>query len=1221
MTPKWTSQQQRGIDTAGKSLLVSAAAGSGKTAVLAERCAHLVCKADGSCDVGQLLVVTFTEPAAAEMKTRIQDALRQRYEAHPTERLARQVSLAERASVSTIHGFCNRLLRQNFTLAGIDPEFEVLDGDEARLLRQEIATDLFHRHYDDDADGEFQQFIDAYGDGNDERLIPRIIQIHSLLASLIDPDDWINNSLNSLTEAAEKPLEESELGRSLLRQIDLSLTDLMRRCDATIQTVHAMGTVFEPYAKYLTDLSPFFAHWRQVLAENGLDMLLSETMDYRQNPPRVPTIRGDPDGKALAYKMVVSIKDAARNGDLCDLLVCTERQWQDGLRRIIPHARTLLRLVSEFTAEYSKAKQLLRALDFSDLERMALNILSEGASHQLRPTPLARSLHEQFRHVLVDEYQDINPIQDAILRLVSRECVSERSANLFCVGDVKQSIFRFRLAEPARFLQRQRRFGSTSDERGGELIHLRENFRSRAPLLEAINGVFQRLMTEAGAEIEYDESHRLMAGKIYPPQSGPDFFTGSPIEFHLLPKDPGDAAELPPLPDSQKLDRTDYEAILVARRIRQLMGLDGGQRMNVLKRNEAGIEEFRPIEAGDIVILLRTMQVKADRFSDILRAHEISAHNEAAGGLFDTTEVRDILSLLQSLDNQQQDIPLATVLRSPLGALPNADDAMARIRLAYPAAAEDISFHEAVRRYAAEQQDELAAYLKDFLNRLQRWRDWANKRPVADLLLHIYNETGYLAFCAGLDDGEQRVANLEQLRAVAASFGTFRRQGLYRFLRFLDGLKETGGLDRAAAAGETDNAVRIMSIHRSKGLEFPVVFLPDLGKEINVSDAHGAILVDRQMGLAMEVVDQERLIRYPSLVSVLVAQNLRRQTMAEELRLLYVAMTRAKEHLILVGTCDDTDRQAWKRQWTNYAGPLPPDVVQGAQRAIDWLGPVAMAAPNIFQLHEHPAEEVREWKNPRDNRPALSERQKRLSRLEPLDNAPPPSDDSQKLIGRFATVYPFDAFTQVPATSSVTATAKGESDLAGEGKSFQRKLDLPRFFMKEAIPKATDIGNATHAALQYFDFSARPSASEIERQIAGLVDRKFLAKDQAGLVNRDAILWFLQSELGQLIRNNHTQLIREVPFALMRPADDCPSDELPDQIMIRGRIDLLVPTPAGLAIVDYKTDNVNGPELDGRVETYSRQMALYSEAVSKVAGQKIASVFLVFLKPRRFVKL
>ncbi|MGD0463199.1 MAG: helicase-exonuclease AddAB subunit AddA [Tepidisphaeraceae bacterium] len=1221
----WTPQQLAGITTVGHSLLVSAAAGSGKTAVLAERCAHLICQANNPCDVDQLLVVTFTESAAAEMKTRIQQSLRRKMAEHPSDRIARQIDLAEHAHVSTVHGFCARLLRQNFTLAGIDPEFQILDADEAALLRRDIATELFHSRYETDESGDFPRFIDAYGDGKDEALVEQVVVTHQLLASLTDPDGWIEKSDSDIREAAEKPLAQSTLGRDLLGQIETALASLLRRCDDAKRSLRTLGRDFFPYVQHLEELSPFFVHLQDVSRREGLDMLISEVADFRAAKPRAPAIRGQPAKKDLAKSLVDSVKNALDEHPLADLLSSTGDQWREGMKLVAPHARAFLSLVRDFAKDYSAAKDADRALDFADLERRTLDILRDGDAR--RPSALARSLHEQFRHVLVDEYQDINPIQDAILGLVSRECVSDNDANLFCVGDVKQSIFRFRLAEPGRFLRRHERFFATADKRRGEVIHLRENFRSRAPLLEAINGVFERLMTRQAAEIEYDESHRLAAGLTFPPPGASASFAGAPIELHFIPKDPGDAEEVAGAEPLQELERVDYEAILLARRIRQLMGQDGSPRMHVVKPNAAGEPKPVPIDYGDMVILLRAMQHKADRFADVLRAHDIPVHSEGGTGFFEATEVRDMICLLQILDNQQQDIPLATVLRSPLGGLPNPDDAMAQIRLAYLLDPSPIPFHEAVSRYAAEQRDELAAHLNDFLNRLTRWRDQANKRPVAELLWRLYEETGYLAFCGGLEDAQQRVANLLHLHERAGQFGSFLRQSLYRFLRFLENLQEQKDISRPSPVGQAEQVVRIMSIHRSKGLEFPVVLLPDLGKQHNLTDTRGPILVDRRLGLGMSVVDQERLIRYPSLASTLVEQSILRQTMSEELRLLYVAMTRAKEHLILVATCAQTDRQGWISQWTGHVGPLPSDVVQGARRAIDWLGPVAAMTANapspIFEIHERPAADVRAWKNPRHQRREFSDRQQRLARLEPLPTDPPVSQSARQLIDRFQTGYAYDFFSRLPAAASVTSLAKGAADEPRDsGPSLQRKLDLPRFFLEEQVPKATDVGNATHTVLQYFDFGADAQLDDIERQIANLVDRKLLLAAQAKLVDRQAIHWLLQSDVGKLIRANHANLIRELPFALAyEPPDGPPTADALDQIMIRGRIDLLVPGSPGLSIIDYKTDNVSGPEMDERVEIYSRQMRLYAQAIRKVAHERIAAIHLVFLRPRQIVTL
>ncbi len=1228
--PQWTPQQRAGITTVGHSLLVSAAAGSGKTAVLAERCAHLVCDAEMPCDVDELLVVTFTESAAAEMKTRIGEALRRRLAARPSERLRRQVQLAQRAHVSTLHSFCRRLLAQNFTLAGIDPDFRLLDAEEAILLRQEIAEDVFHRRYENDEEGHFQRLIDAYADGKDESLAWQVVKMHGMLASLLNPQKWIADNLTELERSATDGVAESTLGRLLVEKLEASLAALEHRAAEAQRILRRLGDDFGPYVQYLEDLAFSIKRWQEVLEREGIDRLAGEIRGYDADVPKLPHVRAEAESKKLAQSLVYDIRNAIREGAFFDLATQSSEQWQDGMRRVLPHARTLLELVGEFGGEYEAAKAQQRALDFADLERLSLKILTDAQRGFPHPSALARSLHGQFRFVLVDEYQDINPIQDAILQLVSRECLGERDGNLFCVGDVKQSIFRFRLAEPARFLERHRKFSSGRDRRFGEVIDLRENFRSRGLLLEAINGVFERLMRRRAAEIEYDESHRLAPGRVFPTAGG-DCFAGAPLELHLLPgkfdddeeegsRPPGDSERIEPL------ERSEYEAILAARRIRELMGLDGCPRMQVCRTDASGQAGMGPIEFGDIAVLLRSLQQKADRFADILRAHGIPVRSEAGGDFFQATEVRDVMSLLEVLDNQQQDIPLAAVLRSPLGGLPMAEDCLARIRLAYPSEPEAIAFHQAVVRYGKEQTDELAAHLRDFLSRLARWRDLANKRPVAELLWTLYDETSYLCYCGGLEDGEQRAANLLFLHEKAAQFGGFLRQGLYRFLRFLQSLQADVDLSRPSLAGQTANVVRIMSIHRSKGLEFPVVILPDLGKQINFADSKGAILIDRQMGLGMEVVDEKRLIRYPSLASALVESNLKRQTIAEEMRLLYVALTRAKEHAILIATCNRNDIPRWEKQWTGHDGALPADVVADAGRIIDWIGPVAAMTADqekpIFQTTQYAVETVRQWKNPRFVRKPLSDRQQRMVEMRPLENAPPPTAEARQVIERFEKVYPFEAFTRLPAASSVTALVKGGQEApigaaGGDDAKMARKLDWPRFFQKEAAPKATDIGNATHAVLEYFDFAEGADPAAIERQIQSLVDRKLLSGEDARLVDREAVAWFLETDVGRLIRENASSLLREAPFALLQAAEGTAGGEAGDRTMVRGRIDLLVETPPGVVIVDYKTDRVSGEALEQRVELYGRQMKLYAAALEEVARKKVSGIYLVFLAARQ----
>jgi ATP-dependent helicase/nuclease subunit A len=1275
---QWTVDQRRGITTTGRSLLLSAAAGSGKTAVLAERCAHLVADAKPPCRVDQLLVVTFTEAAAAEMKSRIRQALQDRAEQNPDPYLERQLALIEHAQVSTLHQFCSRLLRQHFHLLGLDPHFTILDEDEAKLLRAETVRGLFADGYEgtladrDICPTEFHNLIDCYGDGNDATLERAVLRAHDLLCSLVDPQAWRDEALRRIREAGEGPLEDSTLGRELQQMIRQQLCAMRQRCEQTEARLTRMKG-FDRYVVQLRELWSILRHWEKTFEEHGLSALAEEV---QVDLPRLPSISNSVPGKETAKAMMDAVRKPMKEGMLFDMMRFTPEQWREGMTATLPHARVCLRLVEQFDERYRQEKQRMRALDFSDLERYALRVLRDESRPGLHPSAVARLCHRRFEHVLVDEYQDINEVQDAILTLASRECLwsagsgvgdqdsaesavldSEsrilNPANLFCVGDVKQSIYRFRLAEPGRFLDRQRRFRKPGRDRFGEVIDLQKNFRSRAPLLNAINNVFERMMTEQAAEIAYDDVHWLHAGLAYPPADGTACFSGAPVEMHLLPDDVEPASD-----DDQdvapgavtgggdavaEMERAEREALLAARLIRRMTGLDGSPPMHVMDRSPGGLHP-RPIRFSDIVILLRAMQFKAEQYAEILRGHGIPVHSDGRTGYFASMEVRDMLALLHLLDNQRQDIPMAAVLRSPLSSLERPDDAMARIRLACRGSADPVPFHEAVIRYATEQRDDLAQWLGQFLQRVSEWRELAQRRPLADVIWTIYEQIGYLAFVSGLPNGEQRIANLMNLHERARQFGTFQRQGLARFLQFLSNLQEQSDLGQPSVSSQAEDVVRIMTVHGSKGLEFPVVLMPDLGKKINMSDTRGNILVDRHAYLGMTVADEKKRIRYPSLAWMLAAERMKGQCLAEEMRVLYVAMTRAREHLVLIGTCRPDSSDGWIGRWNGYDGPLPGDQVLAGRCMLDWLGPVAaMADPSCcISIHAHTADEVRNWQGAEQwhGRPArASDRgageapvplrnapQLDLLDLRPLQPPPPMHPAAQDVIERLTFNYPHRALSSVPAAQSVTGWTKhgraapvGYDSEDGE-MSFKAVLEAPRALATEPKATAAERGSTTHLLLQHLDFSGPCNSSDLVRQVREMVCRRIITSEQATAVDLEAVKWLLGTATGELLRRHHHMLRRELPFNLaVDPAEmntDAAAVEPLDRMMVRGRIDVLVPAEEGLVLVDYKTDRVTHDRVDERAAFYQPQVGLYRRAVETILKRPVAAVHLVFLTPR-----
>jgi ATP-dependent helicase/nuclease subunit A len=554
---------------------------------------------------------------------------------------------------------------------------------------------------------------------------------------------------------------------------------------------------------------------------------------------------------------------------------------------------------------------------------------------------------------------------------------------------------------------------------------------------------------------------------------------------------------------------------------------------------------------------------------------------------------------------------------------------------------EAVAFHRAVVRYAEEQSDELAAALRDFLRQLRRWRDLARQRPLAELIWEIYDQTGYLAFCEGLANGAQRVANLIYLHERAAQFGSFTRQGLYRFLKFLDSLEAETDFGQPSVLSSAADVVRVMSIHMSKGLEFPVVFLPEMGKRINLQDCQGAILIDKEKGLGMSAIDERLRARYPSLASVLVRQSLRKQSLAEELRVLYVATTRAKEHLILSGTCGDNKCEGWQTRWAGHAGAMPAEDVLAATTMLDWIGPAAamIGGDAAFAVTRHSPEEVAGWTAAERRRPGLSTEQERLARLEPLTPGPAPDGRADELIRALTTPYPHAAASKSEAARSVTDwTKRGRAAPAGYASNesspgggpsalkFERTLETPRCLLAKNELSAADVGTATHIVLQHLDFTRPCVDDDLALQVNDLVSRRLLTKAQAKHVDLGAVEWFASTPLARRMASAGDRLLRELDFHLAVAPDEFPggaaSDDPADQVMIRGRIDALLVDESGrLTVVDYKTDRVDTEAVAARAAFYAPQVRLYRRAMERLTPRAVEAVHLVFLGARRVVTL
>lgn len=1273
---RMTPAQERSVKTIGSNLLVSAAAGTGKTHVLSERCAHWVCDAQPPCDVDRLLVVTFTEAAAAEMRTRIGAAIRERIRRHPgRSRLHRQLALLEAASITTIHAFCRQLVRRWFVRLDLDPNVEVMDDDEAELIRRETMQLLFADLYaapkgDPLADG-FRHLVDTLGDGRDAVIADSVLSLHAFVGSLPNPSTWLAN--------AQQRLAPSEQPGTLSPSMET-----LRRC-LLLEQIKVLGSALVVEAQMVRDAYPSAVDVSGLMDDMvgtlrawyldvgnartcaDIDAVLKKIKDYTPELGRARNL--DADQKAEREKARVRLNGARARLDRQlkrHLGVFGTSAVIDALNRTRPGVSALTQLVELFNRRYTQAKRAEGRVDFTDLERYALTLLSADAEGTV-PSETALQVRSEYDHVLVDEYQDVNRIQEAILRLVSRQGEPDRKGNLFAVGDVKQSIYRFRLAEPDIFIERIA--GATqsdtaegpADSSGREqVIWLQDNFRSRPEVLEAINTLFERMMVPELGGLTYDEKARFKAGAEYPGPGERDFRPPA-VEVHLLEKDieaaeggegsgaEGGPDEATPL-EYQAIER---EAMLVGRRILELTGRSGDRKpMHVYEKNpdSAGPAlRCRPIRLRDIVILLRTARHKANHFERILRQMGIGVHADLSTGYFNSLEIREVLSLLRLIDNPRQDIPLAAVLRGPLMGSPMTETELLDIRTASP----DAPFHAAVIEYARSGANkEVRRRLETLFSRLADWRERLRREPLADVLWQILSDTGYWAYVGGLRDGPRRRANLVRLHDRARQFGRFARQGLYRFLRFIDQLdKRQRDPGIASPVSEADDVVRIMTIHHSKGLEFPVVILPDLGKRFNLADVRSTMVFDRAEGIGLSVTDVSQGIRYPSLPKLAVADAVARQIRAEEMRVLYVALTRAREHLILVGTTPLAELEEHRRRGRVCSGAIPLMDLLGAGDYLDWLLPALSSMPAdrvswsedgkasgsgspLFGVATHSGDAMSRWSVPemvleRDEASLSS-----LAKLEAVLDTDAEAPEVKEVIRRITLPYPHSAMSAIP-TVMAAGELKRRFALDHESDEWRPEPILGRSAFAEPpqvlradaaarLRSATEYGTLVHTVIQHLDLSRPCDVQDIAGQADDMVRRGLLTPQDRSELDVACPAWFFSTDLGRRLRQSADRVRRELPLSLRVSPDrvipGLPGDRVSeDVVLVRGIIDCLLDDRDGFEVVDFKTDAIGRDALADRVARYTPQIAIYAEAVEAIWRRPVSHRWLVFLTLREIV--
>ena len=1148
----FTESQREAILARGGSVLVSAGAGSGKTRVLTERLMEYVDPqiTDAAPEnIDRFLIITFTRAAAAELRARITDAIAGRLQQNPTNaHLRRQMILCRSAQIGTIDSFCGNLLREYAGAAGVSPAFHVLEEERSERLRDSAMTRVLERRYEEGS-ASFLELADSVGAGRDDsRLSNLVLKLHARLQSHARPDQWIREQMDQLTEEsadiAETPwgkvllddaLEEAEFWRSQMRDALLRMQE-----EEKIRSAYELS--FRETAEALEHLT----------------ICLRESWDHSMACfpipfPRINVIQKNPDPELTEELKAVRTKCKKSMEKLAGVFSETSEALLTDLAKTAPYRKELLSLAQDLETEFQRSKRRNNALDFSDLEHLTIRLLENDDG---TPTELAGEIASRYTEVMIDEYQDVSRIQDRIFHAISRG-----GENLFFVGDLKQSIYRFRLADPGIFTEKSRYY--EENRRGERVIRLQENFRSRPEILNTVNAVFRKCMSERLGDLNYGSKDELKSGLEFPDHV-------EKPELILIAKEEAENTDL------------EAEAAVVAGEIRKL--------------TEHGVirdgEKTRPVRYGDIAILLRSANTVGPVFRRVLIAKGIPVAAGAGGDFYESVEVSEVFSMLRLIDNPHQDIPLISVLCSPSFGF--TQEQLSLIR----AERKDSDFYTALK--ASEEED-----AKRFLKILSELRAEAPDLTPVELVDRIVDVLDLWAVCSAMPDGEQRLQHLMDLSAMAEIFRTGSEVGVHHFVRWLENMEKKAREPETCI--QTADAVQIMSIHRSKGLEFPVVIYSALGRQFNRQDLKDTVLVHPELGLGPKLTDPARKVEYPTVARRAIEKRITQEVLSEEMRLLYVAMTRARERLLLTACVRKTENLLTEAERLKNFDKIPAFLIQSATAPVQWLLP-AMGDLEVH-LFRNPDES--------DAAEAAEAAEKRCVER----NAELFAELEKNLNWQ----YPYQRAEELP--SKLTATelkgrAAADSDAATLISAPHSQSSFETLSLGEKKLAATRRGTAVHTVLQQISLDRTGSAADIREEIRRLQDQRYLTAEEEAAVQPESILRFFASDLGRRMLHAD-RLWREFRFSLLTKACDLlPEESSEEKILLQGVVDCCFEENGELVVVDYKTDHVTGEtQIRERAEYYRVQLQTYADALERIFERKVKETQLVFLHSGTSVRL
>ncbi len=1185
MAVSWTKEQREAIEYSGENILLAAAAGSGKTAVLVQRIIELICRKENPLDINRLLVLTFTDAAAREMREKISDAVEKALAQNPDdEHLQKQRLLMHSASISTIHSFCLNILKNNIHMTKLPANFSLISETENKMMIAESLDGVLERFYGNiQRDPSISDLVMGYGGiKNDNTLRETALGLFYFSKSMADPAAWLNGAVREFKKAADaNSIKGTGWQVWLKAKTDLSyleLVDIYRDIKAVIDDTLGAD---HPY-------SPFFAEEEASLRRVFDHMDMEDYLSVRAallsfDFARMANGRRGAEGELLAaQEKVKALRSLAKTvfADLWEFYKIPKEEMLEHISGLYPIIRTLKNIVLITDRSYTNKKREKNYLDFSDLEHEALKLIAQNPS-------VAQALREKYEEILIDEYQDTNHIQDTIFRNVSRH-----NGNIFMVGDLKQSIYAFRNAVPRLFADKY--YDYDGETGNGHLIRLFKNFRSRSQVVDMVNFIFRSTMSPEVGDVDYTEEEYLIQGAGYPETDDESSFVP---EFHFVCSN-GEVEE-----GAMTLSKRELEAYVAAGRIREMID----SKMLIFDKAR---QVMRPIEYRDVVVLMRNTKTAAPIFERIFEECSIPVYTEVGKSYLNSPEVQTVLSFLQIIDNPRQDIPLIAVMRAPLwGFTP---EELSEIR----ANCREGCFFDAVQNSAASGNDRA----KNFLAELEKLRKCAETEGAERLIWRIYYEYGYFAYSGAQSHGAVRQANLRLLFERAAEFEHTALSGLFSFMNYIETIRSQGDdLTPAKTLSDGDNVVRIMTIHKSKGLEFPVVILADCDHEFNLSDLNKNIIWNNEVGLAADFVDTGMRVRYPTLPRDIVAAKSKTELFSEEMRLLYVALTRAREKLIAICSFKQTKSGP---SLTLYDGQMrtKPAYVRSKRCFKDWILAAVVTHPSASNLREYFGFEglVPICNTNFDIKTVIYENQQQISLPQVAEvnseelSSEAVADICQEVKARLNFEYKNSALGDIPTKLSVSEV----KHMQAEDEEYVPLIDELKVTSAKPLERVSGAmrGTVVHFIMQAADPKAINSVDDVAALIARLAAEKIITQPQADSADPQKIHRFFASDLGRRMRCAK-RLEREFSFYTKAEIDEIYHNGLKGEILLQGTMDCFFEEDDGrVVLLDFKTDRAKTRDKAKEVaERYKVQMKYYKQALGEILEKPVNECYLYFL--------